>query len=181
VSDLTQPYNRLIRTGDTKAFQQVFELLYTPLHAYAFSFVANSEVAEELVQESFLMIWYHRGKIDEEFNMKAYLYKSVHNQALNHLRHQKIVLKHKEQAHGSNSSYTEWHGEPNPFLSKALYEAIEQLPERSRLIFEMSRLDGLRHREIAEKLNISEKTVEVQVRKARLFLQKKLKRFYKEL
>lgn len=181
MSDQTKKYHLAISRGDQKAFRLVFDLLYPQLSAYAFSFVNNDEVAEELVQEAFLVTWDKRKMLDEAFNLRAYLYKSIHNQALNYLRHQKVVHQHMQYQLGVHVDETQQAEVPNPFLKKAIFEAIEQLPDRSRLIFQLSRMDGLRHKEIARKLNISEKTVEVQVRKARLFLQKKLKKFYKEL
>lgn len=170
-----------LRKGSQKAFKVIFELLYDALYSYALNFVNETEDAEELVQEAFLMIWDRRKMIDEDFNVKAYLYKSIHNQALNHIRHLKVVNQHVDEEIYFNTSAIQKAKEPNPFLAKALREAIDLLPERSKLIFQMSRVDGMRHREIAQALSISEKTVEVQIRKARLFLQKKLKRFYNEL
>jgi len=169
-----------LRKGSQEAFKQVFELLFDALFSYAMNFVKEKEEAEELVQEAFLMIWDRRKMIDNEFNVKAYLYKSIHNQALNHLRHLKVVNQHVDEEIYIKSS-VEKGKEPNPFLTKAINEAIDKLPSRSKLIFKMSRIEGLRHREIAQELGISEKTVEVQIRKARHFLQKKLKKYYNEL
>jgi RNA polymerase sigma-70 factor (ECF subfamily) len=168
-----------LRKGNQKAFKFVFELLYDALYNYALNFV-KEEDAEELVQEAFLMIWDRRKMIDEDFNVKAYLYKSIHNQALNHIRHLKVVGQHVAEEVYLNSAIQRAK-EPNPFLAKALNDYIELLPDRSKLIFKMSRVDGMRHKEIAQALSISEKTVEVQLRKARIFLKKILKRFYNEL
>lgn len=179
MTDNISKYNILIQKDDSRAFRQVFETLYPGLGLYAVSFVIQPQVAEELVQESFMRLWQNRARLDEQFQTKAFLYKTVHNLALNYLRHQKIVNRFLKEANINTTSY-EWKGEPNPFLSVALFNAIELLPERAKLIFEMSRIDGLKHREIAQKLSISEKTVEVQVRKARLFLQKKLKNYYSD-
>jgi len=179
-----EPINSYIldlKKGNQLAFKTIFEILYDSLLSYAQNFVTDIEDAEELVQEAFLMIWDRRNMIDENFNVKAYLYKSVHNQALNYLRHLKIVNQHVSEETYFKDSAIQKPKEPNPFLNKALYEAIEQLPDRSKIIFKMSRIDGMRHREISEELKISEKTVEVQIRKARIFLQKKLKKFYNEM
>lgn len=176
------PFNRQeLQKGNPKAFRVIFDALYDALYCYALNFVSEAEMAEELVQEAFLMIWDRRKMIDADFNVKAYLYKSIHNQALNYIRHLKVVSQHANETTYLNSSAHQKEKEPNPFLTQALEEAIAALPERSRLIFRMSRMEDMRHREISEKLSISEKTVEVQIRKARIFLQKKLKRYYNEL
>lgn len=181
MSQITNIYHSDIRKGSQKAFRAVFDMLYPQLTAYAFSFVNSEEIAEELVQEAFLVAWDKRSMLTEEFNLRAYMYKSIHNQALNYLRHLKVVNQHVQYHTTMNADAVQKAEEPNPFLKKAILQAIEELPQRSKLIFQMSRIEGMKHKEIAGELNISEKTVEVQIRKARLFLQKKLKKFYKEL
>ncbi len=171
---------KALQKGDQEAFRVIYELYYAQLFNYAQSFVRQREMSEELVQEAFLMIWDRRQMLSSDFNLKAYLFKSIHNQALNYIRHNKIVNIHAEEAYIIGNKSVQFK-EPNPFLSGALKKAIETLPARTKLIFLMSRVDGLRHKEIGKELSISEKTVEVQVRKARLMLQKKMKHYYKEL
>ncbi len=173
-------YINAIQKGNQEAFKIVYELYYNQLFNYALSFVHQNEMGEELVQEAFLMIWDRRKMLTSDFNVKAYLFKSIHNQALNYIRHNKIVNNHADEVYNIGSKSVQFK-EPNPFLGDALKKAIETLPARTKLIFVMSRVDGLRHREIGEELSISEKTVEVQVRKARIMLQKKMKHYYKEL
>lgn len=176
---LTNSQLSLLRKGNRKVFKNIYEQLFDAIYYYALTFVNEPEFAEELVQESFLMLWERRSYFTEGFNVKAYLFKSTHNQALNYIRHQKVVQKHLKDVSGTvQISQTQTH---EPWLADALKTAIEQLPTRTKQIFIMSRIKEYRHKEIAEELSISEKTVEVQIRKARLTLQKKLKRYYKEI
>lgn len=168
-----------LRKGDSKTFKLLFIHFYDMLYYYALTFNTNTETAEEFTQEAFLMLWERRKQFSDGFNLKAYLFKSVHNQALNFIRHQKVVNAHHHDSIADPRTYEKPISEP--WLNDALKIAISSLPERTRQVFVLSRVDGFRHKEIAEQLGITEKTVEVQVRKARLALQKKLKRFYKEL
>lgn len=176
----TTKYNAGIRKGEPKAFEALFYLLNDALVRYALLFVKQQQEAEEIVQESFLKLWDKRKMVDAGFNLKAYLFKSVHNQALNYLRHLEIVALHEKHQAETHKNHEEAHA-PHPFLKHALYSAIAELPKRTQLVFRLSRLNGYKHKEIAQKLSISEKTVEVQVRKARLILQDKLKDYYNEL
>lgn len=179
MSDINQIQLLALKNGSHKAFKAIYDLYNYPLHKYALTFIKDDELAEELVHEAFLMIWNRREILNEQFNIKAYLYKSIHNQALNYLRHNKIVQKYFSEAIHSNSRINT--SLPEPFLKKAIYEAIDHLPERLRQIFVLSRIEGLKHKEIATKLSISEKTVEVHIRNARIILRKKLKNYYKEI
>jgi RNA polymerase sigma-70 factor (ECF subfamily) len=179
LTDISTNILRNLCKGNASAFEQVFNSFYKQLQNYAVFFVNDSEVAEELVQEAFISLWNVRKRIDKEFNVKAYLFRSIHNQGLNFIRHQKVINEHvaSEKSFGDNGKYTE----PAPFLRKAIDEAIESLPPRTGMVFKMSKINGMKHKEIAEALNIAEKTVEVQVRKARNTLKTLLKTYYDEL
>lgn len=179
MSNKIQIQLRALQKGDANAFKQLFEHFYDMLYYYALTFKNAPELAEEFTQEAFLMLWEKRKKFTEGFNVKAYLFKCIHNQALNYIRHEKVVQTFFLDTKSELPLFEKQNSEP--WLKVALNNAIDDLPERTQQVFILSRIDGLRHKEIAEKLGITEKTVEVQVRKARLTLQKKLKRFYKEL
>ena len=166
-------------TETDKGFKVLFTKLYKPLLLYSMSFIAEEEIGHEIVQEAFLQLWERRDRITDGFNAKAYLYKCVHNQAFNHLRHMKIVLAYQSQS--ELQSVNNKQNEDYIFIESAINRALEKLPSRQRLIFELSRLDGYKHEQIAEQLNISYKTVEAQIRNARLTLQKQLKSYYHEL
>lgn len=180
LTDFNQIQLLALKKGSHKAFKAIYDLYYYQLHKYALTFVKDVEFAEEMVHEAFLMIWDKREMLNIEFNIKAYLYKSIHNQALNYLRHNKIVQKYFSETINSdrntNTSFL-----PEPFMKKAISGAIDNLPVRLKQIFILSRIEGLKHKEISAKLGISEKTVEVHIRNARITLRKKLKSYYKEL
>lgn len=166
-----------IRQDKKGAFEKLFKRYYQQLFLFALRYVPNDEVAEDLVQEMFFNLWNKRHDLFITTSLQSYLYRSVHNQALNYLNHEKvktvyrekIVNGYKEKLQMEDISYAEID------LEQKVTDFIEQLPDRRRTIFKLSRFEGLKNREIAEKLGISIKTVEAQMTEALRFLSKKLK------
>ena len=161
-----------VRCGDKSAFEILFRTYSVPLCAFALRYVKMPEVAEEIVQDVFLKIWVNRERWRPR-NVKSYLYGAVRNKALDDLAHQKIVLEWKRSAdHDLEAAMsTPQHTLQYEELAAAIHEGIERLPERTRLVFILSRQHGLRYKEIASALGISVKTVEAQMSRAFRLLQ----------
>ncbi len=149
-------------------FEQVFKSQFKALHAYACTILKEESQAEELVQQVFFKLWEKKEQVNITQSIQAYLYRSVYNECLNYLKHQKV-----KKAHQSHTIYTT--GQASEPVSKQLVarelqkkidDALKQLPEQCRTIFQMSRFEELKYREIADKLNLSVKTVENQMGKA---------------
>ncbi len=115
----------------------------------------------------FLHVWKNHWSWKPKGTIKSYLYKAVHNQCRNHARQQKVEkkwrLSKKDETNAGYSTEEEYY---NDELQKELELAVEKLPERCKLIFLLSRVNGLKYKEIASELNISIKTVEVQMGRA---------------
>ena len=156
-----------IRQGDETVFDTVFRRFYAPLCHYATQFTdGDPDEAEDIVQQTFVKLWERRASVDIAWSVKAYLYKMVHNAALNRIRHQQT--KHKYQQFNAQQLDTQ-HVHPEdtaPELRERLHNALNELPPQCRNIFELSRFEQLKYREIAEQLQISIKTVETQMGKA---------------
>src|SRR5690554_5407005 len=143
----------------------VFKSHFKALHAYALAIVKDSAEAEEVVQTVFLKLWEKRENLKISTSLKAYLYKAVYHSSINHLKHEKVRMKHSEQQ--LYISRQEERIESNAFreagdeeLSQRLKHALNQLPEKCRLVFCLSRFEELKYQEIAHQLGISVKTVE---------------------
>ena len=164
---------------DDRAFEHLFKFHYKALHAYASVMLRDEDTAEEIVQSMFLRFWEKRSLLNVQTSVKAYLYKCVHNDSLNHLKHQTIKAKYQDYAVKSIND----HDEPASAkmelteLESRLQEALRELPEQCRTIFQMSRFEELKYREIAEQLGLSVKTVENQMGKALRILRLKLADF----
>jgi len=164
---------------DDKAFEQMFKAHYKELHSYANVMLRDEDTAEEIVQSMFLKFWEKRELLNVQTSIKAYLYKCVYNDSLNYIKHQKVKTKYQDFAaytmndhHEAASSKVEL-----TELQFKLQEALNELPEHCRTIFQMSRFEELKYREIAEQLDLSIKTVENQMGKALKILRLKLADF----
>lgn len=176
---MINPKTALPHQYDDKAFEQMFKAHYKELHSYANVMLRDEDTAEEIVQSMFLKFWEKRELLNVQTSIKAYLYKCVYNDSLNYLKHQKVKTKYQDFAvytmndhHEAASSRVEL-----TELQFKLQEALNELPEHCRTIFQMSRFEELKYREIAEQLDLSIKTVENQMGKALKILRLKLADF----
>lgn len=163
-----------IREGNEAAFGQLFHFYYAPLCRYATGIVLEPEEAEEIVQQVFLRIWERRAELNITVSFKAYLYRSVHNASLNHKQRRKNNVRFDDAplrvVHAAEAS----HEMDVKMLEKEIGKALNVLPEQCRKIFELSRFEELKYREIAELLDISVKTVENQMGKALRIMRERL-------
>ena len=167
---------RRIRNGDKGQFESLFRSSYVSLVRYAKTLIKDHDTAEEIVQDLFFRLWQDKEKIKIESSLNGYLFRSVHNRCLHYIEHNRVVSRHAEEM---SYRQTESPESPSDILSyKELQDKIarilERLPEKCGKIFTMSRFEGLKYTEIAEKLSVSIKTVEANMGRA-------LKEFRKEL
>ncbi|MEO5643153.1 MAG: RNA polymerase sigma-70 factor [Bacteroidia bacterium] len=163
-----------IRDGNEVAFKQLFHFYYEPLCRYATGIIKSADEAEEIVQQVFLRIWERRTELNITVSFKAYLYRSVHNASLNHKQRNKDHLRFDDVqlrvVHAAEAS----HEMDVKTLEKEIEKALDALPPQCRKVFEFSRFEELKYREIAELLDISIKTVENQMGKALRIMRERL-------
>lgn len=156
-------------------FEQLFRQYYKELVLFAQSYLKSAAEAEEVVQDVFVGRWENRDTLTIHHSERAFLYTAVRNQCLNHLKHNKVRDRHAvfvaEHSDIQNAPTDEKE------LSALIAVAIANLPPKCREIFELSRFDGLKYKEIAEQLGISEKTVENQMGKALKMMRDQLSDF----
>ena|SRR5881394_1452175 len=167
-----------VRTSDAAERERLFDALfrrhYRPLCRFAARMIGGAAASEDVVQEVFSLIWERHDVISETVLSRAYLYRAVHNAVLNRLRHQRVERRWVEgQVTGSREitpPATALVEEQE--LAVAVNRAIARLPERTRLVYTLSRQNHLTYGEIAATLGLSVKTVETQM--ARAFRQLRL-------
>ena len=169
----------LIKEGDGRAFEKIFRAYFKPLHAYAYTFTKDDEQAEEIVQNVFCRIWEKRDQLNPDGSIKAYLYRAVHNESVNHLKHQKTRTAFRVHYDNNEEQTT---GEASEKIMVAeldghIQKALNELPLQCRIIFQLSRFENLKYREIADQLSLSVKTVENQMGKTLKVLRVKLAEF----
>lgn len=161
--------------GAEAAFDTIFRTWYAPLVRAAEAMLRDRAAAEEVVQEMMLALWRRRETLEVDESLRAYLYRATRNRALNHLRRQRVEQR--------GEPYVADRGAAAPIadaalgereLAEAIRDAVGSLPPRCREVFELSRAHGLTYAEIATTLEISVKTVEVQMGKALRVLRERL-------
>ena len=159
---------RGITRGNVKDYEYLFKQYYPQMCHLALKYVKDLDTAEEIAQNIFYNIWKKRAELNITSSVKSYLFRSVFNNCLQHIQHQKVVNKYvTEKGDDAQIEFV------SPFeelkyneLLHAMNRALDSLPERTRTIFYYSRFEGLKYHEIADKLTISIKTVEANMGKA---------------
>jgi len=164
-----------VKSGDSKAFEELFKLLYPSMCHFACNYVDEGD-AEDIAQEAFIKLWNERDRYDDISSLKSYLYVLVKNLCLNHLRHNKI-----EEKYIINVDRNELFQFNNHVIEEETYrilqQAIESLPkQRSKIM--MLTLQGLQNKEIAERLDISVNTVKTLKYKSLKALRHSLKDYF---
>ena len=152
----------LIASGDQKMFRRLMEQTADELLLFATGFLRNKEIAEEIVSDVFVKIWNNRSELQKIRNLKSYLFICVKNGCLSHFRktkNEKIISLDEF----NDFKFLVVDGPENDIIDKEvlnqIYKAIEKLPSKCKLAFTLAKINGLKYKEIAEIMGISEKTV----------------------
>jgi RNA polymerase sigma-70 factor (ECF subfamily) len=169
---------KLYKPGDTgeEAFEQVFKTNFKSLHAYAYTIIRDDIMAEEIVQNVFCRLWEKKSRVEIQISLAAYLYRSVYHESLNYLKHLKVRAAYSNFAQSQMKINTD-NAEKKILLGdleSKLNQALSELPEQCRTIFQMSRFEELKYQEIADRMGLSVKTIENQMGKALKRLRLKL-------
>lgn len=164
-----------MKKGKEYAFDFFFNYYYPGLCVYAQKMVSSPEEARDLVQEVFLKFWSDREKTVVRSSIRFYLFASAKNKCLDFLRKQSKNIKVEKIAGDYDIAEESFETYVLSELEAFFNKSLNKLPCRCREIFELSRFHGLKNREIAKKLNLSEKTVENQMTKAIRMLKEELK------
>ncbi|HPE76738.1 MAG TPA: RNA polymerase sigma-70 factor [Draconibacterium sp.] len=158
----SQNFISQIVKGDQKKFRQLMELTSDDLLCFAIGFLKNKEVAEEIVSDVYVKIWNNRTQLESILNLKSYLFICVRNGCLSYLRkvkNEKIISIDSV----SEFQFVQVEGPENDLIEKEkieqIYAAIETLPCKCKIAFTLAKISGLKYKEIAEVLGITEKTV----------------------
>jgi len=155
-------------------FKEIFDLYYEKVRSFAYYKTGNLQLSEDIVQDTFLKLWERREKINEA-TVKPLVYTMAENSIKNYFKHKKaefnFVLKMDTKLVSESADFMLEQEEFNCFLNKTLAD----IPEKSRVIFLMNRIDKLTYSEIATCLNISVKTVEKRMGIALKIIRKRIR------
>ena len=166
-----------IKLKDKASLEEIYKQYWSKLYVYAFNVLREREICEDIVQEIFVDLWIKRNDI-QITNLDSYLYQSVKYQIFNHFRRSKYKKQLLEKLNEVNRKYKIDESYEKKELKVHIKDAISKLPEQRRLIFQMSRYEGLSNKEISDNLNISLQTVKNQISESLKFIRKSLKNLY---
>lgn len=161
-------------SGEKEEVEMLFRKFYKPLVLYAWRYLEEKEEAEDVVQEVFVNFWNRMKQADVGNNTKAYLYHSTRNNCLNRIANRKGVRS------GGLDELTDLAEEQLPEEEKWLehleeiYQAIEELPEKTRFVFKAIVLENKKYKQVAEEQQISVNTVKTLVSRSLSLLRNKL-------
>jgi RNA polymerase sigma-70 factor (ECF subfamily) len=165
-----------LRRGDPGAFDAVFAEYHVPLLLYATRLLGDPSSAEDIVQETFVGLWADRHHERVTGTLSGYLFQSVRNAALRHLRDvRRHAITHERLARDMDEAA------PSPLEDEitretdVLYAAIHDLPADRRRVFMLVCVEGLKYQEVADRLGISLNTVKKQMARAFHYLREALK------
>ena len=177
-NEATKALLEAVRQGRKPALQKVFDLHYAEVCRAIYKLIPDSALMEDLAQEVFIRFWEKREQIEIAESIGGYLHRMAVNEALAHLRRRRFFEDVSEAAHlpaaAADRPETELLHQD---LSLRLNAALNTLPPRCRVVFHLSRFEEMSYREIADKMDISIKTVENQMGKALRLLRQQLSDF----
>lgn len=154
-------------------FSRVYSIYFPKLVRFAREFVLSTEDAENIIQDLFIYLWEHQDLLENLSNLNAFLFVLVKNRCIDFIRQKRLVGQKREEFEFVMDKelqlkmYALQQFDENALSVEAieiiLNEAIDRLPEKCREIFILSRMEGLKYKEIAERLHVSTKTVENQI------------------
>jgi RNA polymerase sigma-70 factor (ECF subfamily) len=167
---------RQFKNGDHHSFKVLYQKYAPKLYGFSRKYLNSDEDAEEIVQEIFLRIWEKRENVDESQSFSSYIFQAAKHRIFNGFRkkvNEQAYLDFVVYANDASSNFTDMEVEYQEIKSKA-EAVISAMPPKRQEIFRLSREQGLKNKEIAEKLQISIKTVENQMSQALKFLREEL-------
>ena len=173
--------------NDIKIFNQMYTDYHERFVNFAFSFVRDEAVAEDIAVDSIMYYWERRQTLPDETNIPAYILTTIKHKCLNHLEHLRVREEYSEKMRNN----AEWElnlrlstleaCNPEEIFSKEMQEtvdkAISSMPEQTQTIFRLSRYENRSHKDIAEMMNVTTKTVEYHITKSLTRLRKILQKY----
>ncbi|WP_158795618.1 RNA polymerase sigma factor [Pedobacter sp. L105] len=166
----------LLKSDDHQAFNHLFKRNQALSFSFTYKRINDKESAKDLVHEVFADLWENRLSLNIPGNFQAYLYTVLRNRIINQYRRKKIVQKYIDHAteHSSQAHTGTDHLVRNKNLSALIEKEVAALPDKMRLVFELSRTNLFSRKQIASHLNLPEETIKSRMRRALIILKNRL-------
>jgi RNA polymerase sigma-70 factor (family 1) len=157
-----------LRNGDESALTELYNRFWQLLFMSSYNVIKDRELCEDIIQDIFMNIWHNREKLEIHISLKGYMYACARYQVFNHLKKNKDKI-HVELFDDLEKRFQHSTPETEMMHDELVHQInliIETLPDKCRIVYKLSREEQLSHKEIAERLDISTKTVENHITKA---------------
>ena len=163
--------------GLESAYEELFMTYYAQLVVFAQKILSDEDLSREMVQDVFVMFYEKREVLNIHTSLKSHLYQTVRNRCLNEIKRNQIRREHHSGIFIDKKNQEAYLDDKmqETELEARIFSVVEALPRQCKRIFEMSRYEGIPNQEIAEKLQLSKRTVETQISKALKIMRKQLK------
>jgi RNA polymerase sigma-70 factor, ECF subfamily len=167
---------RRIKENDKFAFELIFNKFNRKLYYFTLGYVHSQAESEEIIQNVFVSLWENRDMLNDAFSIQNYLYKATVNHIYNYFKHQLVRRRYVENMilEGTDIDQETVQDILTNDLGDMVNKIIGELPLRQRVIYRLSRVDGLSHSEIAQRLGLSIRSVENQIYRALKYIREKL-------
>ncbi|MBK8807097.1 MAG: RNA polymerase sigma-70 factor [Bacteroidales bacterium] len=167
---------RQLQKHSPQAFEAVFRHFHKELCNYIYKMVIDADEAQEIAQQCFVKLWEKRAEATQIVSLRAYLYRSAYNAAINRFRHDKIKQRYESEAQYllEATVYEDFENTYTEDLTDKLKHEVENLPEKNKEVFKLRFYEGLNTVQVGEHLGISPRTVETHVSNAYKILREKL-------
>lgn len=162
-----------LKEGNKSAFEEIFNRYWKRLFSYAYKIYEDEVVCEDMVQEIFIRLWERSAELSVN-NLEGYLFRAVKYKLANSIRDLKFTVQHTEALSGLPEIPPATRQMEYQELEREVFVLVDQLPHRCKQVFCLSRVDSLTNTEIAEKLDISVRTVETHISNALKYLKMNL-------
>jgi len=163
-----------IKGGSRDAFKEAYMSSFVSVKNYLRSFVNDEELVMDFAQDAFILLWKHRKRLNPEQGFKSYLFSTARNEAFTYFRRKKCFDKFQTGYEVPEDDYMRQHIEKDYWNMTTDY--LNNLPETHKETFMLKRWNGLTNKEVAERMNVSEKTVEYRMTKVLKYLSDRIRR-----
>ena len=155
-----------LRSGDDGALKLIYNKYWKPLFSSALNILQDQQVCEDIIQEIFINLWNKREKIEIKVSLKSYLFASIRYEVYRQIRFNSVRVDLYDQVSARLESPSEYGNIEHRELLSQINSIVDNLSEKCREVYKLSREEQLSHKEIASQLDISTKTVENHINKA---------------